>query len=102
MEYRSVWHGRERCTVLDAAHDDERLKVLIDVWRTDPQRSPHLHVIALCGHMMPGFHRLPQAEPGLTLDLVNAPIDTALAQLAARVDLFRLRGLEDAGEGFVR
>ena len=102
MEYRSVWHGRERCTVLDAAHDDERLKVLIDVWRTDPQRSPHLHVIALCGHMMPGFHRLPQAEPGLTVDMVNASIDTALAQLAARVDLFRLRGLEDAGEGFVR
>jgi tRNA 5-methylaminomethyl-2-thiouridine biosynthesis bifunctional protein len=102
MDYRSVWHGRERCTVLDAAHDDECLKVLIDVWRTDPQRSPHLHVIALCGHMMPGFHRLPQAEPGLTLDLVNAPVERALAQLAARVDLFRLRGLEDAGEGFVR
>jgi tRNA 5-methylaminomethyl-2-thiouridine biosynthesis bifunctional protein len=102
MDYRSVWHGRERCTVLDAAHDDERLKVLIDVWRTDPQRSPRLHVIALCGHMMPGFHRLPQAEPGLTVDLVNAPIESALAQLAARVDLFRLRGLEDAGEGFVR
>ena len=102
MDYRDVWRGRERCTVLDAAHDEERLKVLMDVWRTDPQRSPHLHVIALCGHMMPGFHRLPQAEPGLTVDMVNAPVDEALAQLSARVDLFRLRGLEDAGEGFAR
>jgi len=102
MDYREVWRGRERCTVLDAAHDEERLKVLVDVWRTDPLRSPHLHIIALCEHLMPGMHRMPQAEPGLTVDLVNAPIDAALAQLAARVDLFRLRGLEQAGDGFAR
>jgi tRNA 5-methylaminomethyl-2-thiouridine biosynthesis bifunctional protein len=102
MEYREAWHGRERCTVLDAAHDEERLRILIDVWRTDPARSPHLHVIALCGHLLPGFHRILQPEPGLTIDLINAPFDTALAQLAARVDLFRLRGLEDAGAGFAR
>jgi len=106
MDYRDVWRGRERCTVLDAAHDEQRLKILMDVWRTDPQRSPHLHVIALCGHLMPGMHRLPQSEPGLTVDLLSvplhAPIDDALAQLSARVDLFRLRGLEDAGEGFAR
>jgi tRNA 5-methylaminomethyl-2-thiouridine biosynthesis bifunctional protein len=106
MDYRDVWRGRERCTILDAAHDEQRLKVLMDVWRTDPKRSPHLHVIALCNHLMPGMHRMPQAEPGLTVDLMGvpmrAPIDDALTQLAARVDLFRLRGLEDAGEGFAR
>jgi len=100
MDYRDTWADRERCTVLDAAHDEERLRVLVDVWRTDPQRSPHLHVIALCHHMLPGFHRIPQPEPGLTVDLVNAPFEDALAQLSARVDLFRLRGLEDAGTGF--
>jgi len=102
MDYRDVWRGRERCTVLDAAHDEERLRVLMDVWRTDPLRSPHLHIIALCGHLMPGMHRMPQSEPGLTVDLVNAPVEEALGQLAARVDLFRLRGMENAGEGFVR
>jgi len=102
MDYRDVWRGRERCTVLDAAHDEQRLRVLVDVWRTDPLRSPHLHVIALCGHLMPGFHRMPQSEPGLTIDLVNAPVDAALAQLSARVDLFRLRGMEDADAGSMR
>jgi len=102
MDYRDVWRGRERCTVLDAAHDEQRLRVLIDVWRTDPARSPHLHVIALCGHLMPGFHRMLQAEPGLTIDLINAPVDSALAQLSARVDMFRLRGLEDAGDDAAR
>jgi len=102
MDYREVWRGRERCTVLDAAHDEERLRILMDVWRTDPRRSAHLHIIALCSHLMPGMHRLPQSEPGLTVDLVNAPIDSALAQLSARVDLFRLRSLEQAGEGFAR
>ena len=102
MDYRDVWRGRERCTVLDAAHDEQRLRVLVDVWRTDPLRSPHLHVIALCGHLMPGFHRMPQSEPGLTIDLVNAQVDAALAQLSARVDLFRLRGMEDADAGSMR
>jgi tRNA 5-methylaminomethyl-2-thiouridine biosynthesis bifunctional protein len=50
--------------------------------------------------LLPGFHRIPQAEPGLTLDLLSAPIDAALGQLSARVDLFRLHGLENAGAGF--
>ncbi|WP_449405644.1 hypothetical protein [Massilia phosphatilytica] len=45
-----------------------RIRVLTDVWRTDPQRSPTLHVIALCDHLLPGFHRMPQAEPGMTLE----------------------------------
>jgi tRNA 5-methylaminomethyl-2-thiouridine biosynthesis bifunctional protein len=102
MDYRDAWRGRERCTILDAAHDEERLKVLIDVWRTDPLRSPHLHVIALCRHLMPGFHRMPQPEPGLTLDLLSAPVDAALAQLSARVDLFRLRGLDTLDEDCTR
>jgi len=102
MDYRDIWRGRERCTILDAAHDEQRLRVLIDVWRTDPLRAPHLHVIALCDHLMPGFHRVLQPDHGLTLDLVNAPLDAALAQLSARVDLFRLRGLEHGGDGFAR
>jgi tRNA 5-methylaminomethyl-2-thiouridine biosynthesis bifunctional protein len=108
MDYRDVWHGRAHCTVFDADYSEgASVQVLTDVWRTDPHRSPRLHVIALSTQLkphclMPGFHRIPQAEPGLTLDLLSAPIDVALSQLSARVDLFRLRGLEAAGTDFAR
>jgi tRNA 5-methylaminomethyl-2-thiouridine biosynthesis bifunctional protein len=103
MDYRDAWHGQARCTVFDADYGDGAgFRVLADVWRTDPHRSPHLHVIALSSLLLPGFHRIPQAEPGLTLDLLSAPIDDALGQLTARVDLFRLHGLEQAGAGFAR
>jgi tRNA 5-methylaminomethyl-2-thiouridine biosynthesis bifunctional protein len=103
MNYRDAWRGQAHCTVFDADYSEGApAQVLIDVWRTDPQRSPHLHVIARCDQLLPGFHRIPQAEPGLTLDLLSAPIDAALGQLSARVDLFRLHGLEAAGTDFVR
>jgi tRNA 5-methylaminomethyl-2-thiouridine biosynthesis bifunctional protein len=108
MDYRDAWRSQARYTVFDTGYGDgAAFRVLADVWRTDPHRSPHLHVIALCAPpapdcMLPGFHRIPQAEPGVTLDLINAPIGEALGQLAARVDLFRLHGLEEAGADFAR
>lgn len=103
MDYREHWHASSRYTVFDSRHGGGAdVRVLADVWRTDPQRPPHLHLIAVCDHLQPGFHRFPQAEPGLTVDLVNAPVETALAQLVGRVDLFRLVGLEHAGTGFAR
>jgi tRNA 5-methylaminomethyl-2-thiouridine biosynthesis bifunctional protein len=45
---------------------------------------------------------MPQAEPGVTLDLISAPLEDALAQLTARVDMFRLHDIEHAGTGFAR
>jgi tRNA 5-methylaminomethyl-2-thiouridine biosynthesis bifunctional protein len=108
MDYRDAWCTQAHYTVFDSDYGDgASFRVMADVWRTDPHRSPHLHVIALCTQsdpdcLLPGFHRIPQPEPGLTLDLLNAPIDTALGQLAARVDLFRLHGLENAGTDFAR
>ena len=110
MDIRAAWRSQSRYTVFDTDYGDGAgFHVLADVWRTDPQRSPHLHVIALNTQrqqqrpeLLPGFHRLPQAEPGLTLDLLSAPVDAALGQLTARVDLFRLHGLQDAGAGFAR
>jgi tRNA 5-methylaminomethyl-2-thiouridine biosynthesis bifunctional protein len=108
MDYRAAWCSQARYTVFDTGYGDGAgCRVLADVWRTDPHRSPHLHMIALCTQpgpdcALPGFHRIPQAEPGLTLDLINAPIDAALCQLSARVDLFRLHGLEAAGADFAR
>jgi tRNA 5-methylaminomethyl-2-thiouridine biosynthesis bifunctional protein len=103
MDYREGWHNRARFTVFDSHYGDgAAIRVLTDVWRTDPQRSPNLHVIALCDHLLPGFHRMPQAEPGMTLDLLSAPLEDALAQLTARVDMFRLHDIEHAGTGFAR
>jgi len=103
MDYRAGWCDRARFTVFDTHYGDgAAIRVLTDVWRTDPHRSPRLHVIARCDHLLPGFHRMPQAEPGLTVDLVNAPLDEALAQLTARIDLFRLHDIERAGTDFAR
>ncbi|WP_296952172.1 FAD-dependent 5-carboxymethylaminomethyl-2-thiouridine(34) oxidoreductase MnmC [uncultured Massilia sp.] len=103
MDIREYWNACARYTVFDSRHaGGADVGVLTDVWRTDPHRPPHLHLIAVCNHLPPGFHRIPQAEHGLTLDLVSAPLETALAQLSARVDLFRLNGLEQAGTAFVR
>lgn len=103
MDYREGWRNKARYTVFSSEFGDgSAFRVFTDVWRTDAQRSPHLHVIALCRDMMPGFHRMPQPEAGLTLDLVSAPIEAALAQMTARVDLFRLHDLAQAGTDFVR
>jgi tRNA 5-methylaminomethyl-2-thiouridine biosynthesis bifunctional protein len=108
MDYQDAWRTQPRYTVFDTAYGDgAAFRVLADVWRTDPHRSPHLHVIALCGQpepgcLLPGFHRILQAEPGITLDLISAPLGAALDQLAARVDQFRLHGLEEAGADFAR
>ena len=107
MDIRAAWRDQARYTVFDSDYGDGAgFRILADVWRTDPQRSPHLHAIALNTRpgpdLLPGFHRMPQAEPGITLDLLSAPIDAALAQLTARVDLFRLHGLQEAGAGFAR
>jgi tRNA 5-methylaminomethyl-2-thiouridine biosynthesis bifunctional protein len=103
MDYRACWCTQARFTVFDSHYGDgAAIRVLTDVWRTDPHRSPNLHVIALCDHLLPGFHRMPQAEPGLTVDLLSAPLEDALAQLTARVDMFRLHDIEHAGTGFAR
>jgi tRNA 5-methylaminomethyl-2-thiouridine biosynthesis bifunctional protein len=97
------WRGRERYTVFDAAYGDgSGVSALLQAWRDDPQRPAHLHVVALAQGLMPGFHRIPQPDPAVTLDLVAAPADAALTQLVARIDFIRLHGLHGAGTGFAR
>jgi tRNA 5-methylaminomethyl-2-thiouridine biosynthesis bifunctional protein len=97
------WRGRERYTVFDAAYGDgSDVRALLQAWHDDPQRPAHLHVVALAQGLMPGFHRIPQPEPAVTLDLVAAPPDAALAQLVARIDFIRLHGLHGAGTEFAR
>jgi len=94
------WRGRERYVVFDAAWGDgSAFEALATAWRADPQRPAHLHYIALAEGMLPGFHRLPQADAAITLDLLCAPLAAALAQLSARLDAVRLN---DARGEFAR
>jgi tRNA 5-methylaminomethyl-2-thiouridine biosynthesis bifunctional protein len=97
------WQGRERYTVFDTAYGDgTRAAALIDAWRVDPERPTRLHIVALAERMLPGFHRIPQPDAGVTLDLLSAPLDAALAQLSARIDFVQLHGLRGPNTGFAR
>jgi tRNA 5-methylaminomethyl-2-thiouridine biosynthesis bifunctional protein len=49
-----------------------------------------LHVIALAPALMPGFHRIPQPDSAVTLDLIALPLADALTQLTASLDAIRL------------
>jgi tRNA 5-methylaminomethyl-2-thiouridine biosynthesis bifunctional protein len=103
MDPRALWRGRDRYTVFDAAYGDgAAVRALIEAWRADPARPARLHVIARADGLLPGFHRIPQDDPAVTLDLLAAPLDAALAQLAARLDFIRLHGIGDAGTAFAR
>lgn len=101
MHLQDHWRGRARYTVFDSDHGDgSRIAALIEAWRADPQRPARLHVLALTDTLQPGFHRIPQAHPGVTLDLLAAPLDTALAELTAHLDAIYLRGVQ--GSAFAR
>ncbi|HWJ93640.1 MAG TPA: FAD-dependent oxidoreductase, partial [Telluria sp.] len=101
MELHQHWAGRERYTIFDSHYGDgAAVAALIRKWHEDPQRPRHLHIVALDASLQPGFHRSPQAEPGVTLDLLSAPIDEALAQLMARIDFAWLHGIEAAGTDY--
>jgi len=92
------WRDRARYTVFDSAYGDgRRINDLIDAWRADPQRPRHLHLIAVARDLQPGFHRIPQPDAGVTLDLLAAPLEAALAQLQAQLDSIRLDGVDGAG-----
>jgi tRNA 5-methylaminomethyl-2-thiouridine biosynthesis bifunctional protein len=103
MDPRTLWQGRDRYTVFDAAYGDgAAVRALLEAWRADPAAPRRLHVIALAHGLLPGFHRIPQADPAVTLDLLAAPLDAALAQLAARLDFIDLHGLAQSGTQFAR
>lgn len=98
MELRAHWRGRERYTVFDTAYGDgARLRALQEAWRTDPERPARLHIVALAQDLLPGFHRIPQDDARLSLTLLAAPLDAALAQLGAQPDYVRLDGVQGAG-----
>lgn len=101
MQLQEHWRGRTRYIVFDSDHGDgRRFTELVEAWRADPQRPANLHVIALAGGLQPGFHRIPQPDANVTLDLLAAPLSSALAQLTAHLDTIRLHAVD--GTDFVR
>ena len=98
MNLQDHWRGRVRYTVFDS--DGRHVDAVVDAWRADPQRPARLHVVARTDRLQPGFHRIPQADQGLTLDLIAAPLETALAELNAHPDFIYLHGAQ--GTHFVR
>lgn len=103
MDLAAHWRGRGSFVVLDSAWDNgERYRATLAAWHADEQRPRHLHYIAIADAALPGFRRIPQPDPHVTLDLLHAPIDQALAQLDARVDAIFLHALAGHGVAFVR
>nr|WP_206085855.1 FAD-dependent 5-carboxymethylaminomethyl-2-thiouridine(34) oxidoreductase MnmC [Massilia polaris] len=81
------WRGRERFVILDSAWDNgERYRAILAAWRADEQRPRRLHYIAIADPALPGFRRIPQPDDLVTLDLLHAAPEQALAQLDARPD----------------
>ena len=103
MDFRPHWRGRERFVIFDSHWGDgTAFAASVEAWRADPQRPARLHVIALAHGALPGFQRVLQRDAAITLDLLHAPLEAALAQLSARIDAVCLHGLADAGTGFAR
>jgi tRNA 5-methylaminomethyl-2-thiouridine biosynthesis bifunctional protein len=103
VEFQTHWRGREHFVIFDTKWDGgAAFAALVEAWRADPQRPARLHVIALADGTLPGFERVLQPDAAITLDLLHAPLEPALAQLTARIDAVRLHGLADHGAGFAR
>ena len=95
MSVQDHWRGRARYTVFDGHYGDgSRFAALIEAWRADPQRPAHLHLLALTSALQPGVHRIAQPDAGVTLDLIAAPLDAALAQMSAHLDCIRLERMD--------
>jgi tRNA 5-methylaminomethyl-2-thiouridine biosynthesis bifunctional protein len=103
VDLTAHWRGRERFVVFGGAYGNgERFRALLEAWRADPQGPGRLHYIAAAGGALPGLRRMPQADPNVTLDLLNAAPAQALAQLEARLDAIVLDGLAWEGEAVAR
>nr|WP_308635760.1 FAD-dependent 5-carboxymethylaminomethyl-2-thiouridine(34) oxidoreductase MnmC [Massilia brevitalea] len=70
---------------------------MVEAWRRDPARPARLHIVALSNNLLPGFHRVPQDDDAVTLDLLCAPLETALSQLSARIDFAYIHAVQGAG-----
>lgn len=101
MNWQSVWARRTHFVIFDSAYGDgAAFQQTLHAWRNDPQRPARLHYIALADAALPGYRRVPQIEDAVTLDLLSAPLESALEQLTARLDAVWLHEAADAGTRF--
>lgn len=95
--------GRAHFTVFDSSFGEgERFAAVCAEWRARERRPARLHYIALDRHLLPGMRRIPQPDARITLDLVSLPLNTALAQLDARLDAIYLHGADAPDATFAR
>lgn len=99
MDWQVHWRGRAHFTIFDTGAATD---AVLAAWRADPRRPARLHLIVLGRSALPGFRRVPQDDPAVTLDFLYAPLDGALAQLDARLDAIRLHGIAAEGTHFAR
>lgn len=99
MDWQVHWRGRAHFTLFDTGAD---VDAVLAAWRADPQRPARLHLISLAASALPGFRRIPQPDAAVTLDLLSASLDGALAQLDARLDAIHLHGIAGEGTHFAR
>ncbi|MES2315946.1 MAG: FAD-dependent 5-carboxymethylaminomethyl-2-thiouridine(34) oxidoreductase MnmC [Pseudomonadota bacterium] len=103
MDWQVHWRARSHFTIFDTGYGDGAAwRAVLRAWRDDPHRPPRLHYIALDAAPLPGFRRILQDDAGVTLDLLSLPLDTALAQLDARLDAICLHHIAGQGSGFAR
>jgi tRNA 5-methylaminomethyl-2-thiouridine biosynthesis bifunctional protein len=103
MDWRVHWRDRDSFTIFDSGFGDgAQWRAVQQAWRADPHRPARLHYIALDSGALSGFRRMPQDDAAVTLDLLTAPLDGALAQLDARLDGILLHDIGNDGSGFAR
>lgn len=103
MDWQVHWRGKAHFTIFDTGYGGGvRFRAVLQAWRDDPQRPARLHYIALHHSPLPGFRRIPQDNPAVTLDLLCAPLGAALAQLDARLHAIVLHDIGECGTGFAR
>ncbi|HZX28074.1 MAG TPA: FAD-dependent oxidoreductase, partial [Telluria sp.] len=86
-------------TVLDTHYSAERVRAHAAAYRG---RAARLHIIALDPTLLPGVHRMPCADPSVTLDRVSSTLAALVPELSARLDALHLEGIAHEGAGWMR
>lgn len=104
LGWKARWQGRASYVIFDTDYGDgSACAAILRRWREDPARPKRLHYIALDPRSeLPGWRRVPGHGSAVTLDLLGASLDEALAQLRTHIDFADLHGMGEAGERFAR
>ncbi|MFP5390310.1 MAG: FAD-dependent 5-carboxymethylaminomethyl-2-thiouridine(34) oxidoreductase MnmC [Gammaproteobacteria bacterium] len=108
MNWTEYWGEQASFTLFDSHYDGGAgFEQVFKAWKNAARRPARLHYIALDRHApMPGFRRIPLGDANVTLDVLgaqlDAPLDAALAELRAHIDLAWLHHAQGDGTHFAR